>query len=103
MGIEIRECVGDDNIFIFGAKCPEIPEATRRMKEGAKWDGRLVEVVNMIRSGKFGNPVDFEPVLNSIENGKDPTWWRMISPLSLSARRRLTTSSRTRRLGGRNA
>jgi starch phosphorylase len=69
--IEIRECVGDDNIFIFGAKCPEIPEATRRMKEGAKWDGRLVEVVNMIRSGKFGNPVDFEPVLNSIENGKD--------------------------------
>ena len=69
--IEIRECVGDDNIFIFGAKCPDIPEATRRMKEGAKWDGRLVNVVNMIRSGKFGNPVDFEPVLNSIENGKD--------------------------------
>merc|ERR1711935_831575 len=30
--IEIRECVGDDNIFIFGAKCPDIPEATRRMK-----------------------------------------------------------------------
>jgi len=69
--IEIRECVGDDNIFIFGAKCPDIPDATRRMKEGAKWDGRLVNVVNMIRSGKFGNPVDFEPVLNSIENGKD--------------------------------
>ena len=69
--IEIRECVGDDNIFIFGAKCPDIPEATRRMKEGAQWDSRLVSVVNMIRSGKFGNPVDFEPVLNSIENGKD--------------------------------
>jgi glycogen phosphorylase len=69
--IEIRECVGDDNIFIFGAKCPDIPEATRRMKEGAQWDSRLVGVVNMIRSGKFGNPVDFEPVLNSIENGKD--------------------------------
>merc|ERR1712216_586665 len=26
------------------------------------------------------------------------TWWRMISPLSLSARRRLTTSSRTKGL-----
>jgi len=69
--IEIKECVGEENIFIFGAKCPDIPEATRRMKEGAQWDGRLVNVVNMIRSGKFGNPVDFEPVLNSIENGKD--------------------------------
>jgi len=69
--IEIKECVKEENIFIFGAKCPEIPEATRRMKEGAAWDGRLVNVVNMIRSGKFGNPLDFEPVLNSIENGKD--------------------------------
>jgi starch phosphorylase len=69
--IEIKECVGEDNIFIFGAKCPDIPEATRRMKEGAKWDSRLVNVLSMIRSGKFGNPVDFEPVINSIENGKD--------------------------------
>lgn len=69
--IEIKECVKEENIFIFGAKCPDIPEATRRMKEGAAWDGRLVNVVNMIRSGKFGNPLDFEPVLNSIENGKD--------------------------------
>lgn len=24
-----------------------------------------------VRSGKFGPPVDFEPVLNSIENGND--------------------------------
>jgi starch phosphorylase len=69
--IEIRECVGDDNIFIFGAKCPDIPAATRAMQDGAKWDKRLMAVVDMIRSGKFGNPVDFEPVINSIENGKD--------------------------------
>merc|ERR1712216_631687 len=103
MGIEIRECVGDDNIFIFGAKCPEIPEATRRMKEGAKWDGRLVEVVNMIRSGKFGNPVTLSQCLTPSKMARTATWWRMISPLSLSARRRLTTSSRTIRLGGRNA
>lgn len=41
------------------------------MKEGAKWDGRLDAVFRTIRSGKFGNPVDFEPVLNSMENGND--------------------------------
>jgi starch phosphorylase len=28
-------------------------------------------VFKTIRSGKFGNPVDFEPVLNSMENGND--------------------------------
>jgi len=69
--IEIKENVGEENIFIFGAKCHEIADATRRMKEGAQWDHRLVNVVNMIRSGHFGNPVDFEPVLNSIEGGRD--------------------------------
>jgi len=69
--IEIKEHVGEENIFIFGLKCPEIADATRRMKEGASWDGRLKNVCNMIRSGQFGNPVDFEPVLNSIENGQD--------------------------------
>eukprot|EP00284_Hemiselmis_tepida_P013683 CAMPEP_0174937548 /NCGR_PEP_ID=MMETSP1355-20121228/60771_1 /TAXON_ID=464990 /ORGANISM="Hemiselmis tepida, Strain CCMP443" /LENGTH=842 /DNA_ID=CAMNT_0016184403 /DNA_START=3 /DNA_END=2531 /DNA_ORIENTATION=- len=69
--IEIKEHVGEENIFIFGAKNEEIPEATRRMKEGAAWDGRLSKVFSTIRSGKFGNPVDFEPVLNSIENGAD--------------------------------
>ncbi len=69
--IEIKEHVGEDNIFIFGAKCPEIPEATKKMKQGVAWDHRLGEVFKTIRSGKFGNPVDFEPVLNSMENGND--------------------------------
>jgi hypothetical protein len=41
------------------------------MKAGTPWDRRLEEVFKTIRSGKFGNPVDFEPVLNSIENGND--------------------------------
>merc|ERR1712167_249639 len=66
-----KENIGEENIFIFGAKCPDIPEATRRMKEGAPWDGRLENVINMIRSGQFGNPADFEPVITSIENGQD--------------------------------
>jgi len=69
--IEIKEHVGEDNIFIFGAKCPDIPEATKKMKQGVAWDSRLTEVFKTIRSGKFGNPVDFEPVLNSMENGND--------------------------------
>ncbi|KAJ1487587.1 hypothetical protein T484DRAFT_1744944 [Baffinella frigidus] len=69
--IEIKECVKEENIFIFGAKCPEIADATRRMREGAPWDARLTNVFSMIRSGKFGNPADFEPVLNSIEDGRD--------------------------------
>mmetsp|Transcript_76728 Transcript_76728/g.206755 ORF Transcript_76728/g.206755 Transcript_76728/m.206755 type:complete len:495 (+) Transcript_76728:165-1649(+) len=69
--IEIKENVGEDNIFIFGAKCHEIADATRKMKQGTQWDHRLVDVFKTIRSGKFGNPVDFEPVLNSMENGND--------------------------------
>ena len=31
--IEIKENVGEENIFIFGAKCHEIADATRRMIE----------------------------------------------------------------------
>eukprot|EP00281_Chroomonas_sp_CCMP1168_P020312 CAMPEP_0206226596 /NCGR_PEP_ID=MMETSP0047_2-20121206/8180_1 /ASSEMBLY_ACC=CAM_ASM_000192 /TAXON_ID=195065 /ORGANISM="Chroomonas mesostigmatica_cf, Strain CCMP1168" /LENGTH=893 /DNA_ID=CAMNT_0053649703 /DNA_START=88 /DNA_END=2769 /DNA_ORIENTATION=+ len=69
--IEIKEHVGEENIFIFGAKNHEIPDATRKMKNGAPWDNRLQDVFKTIRSGKFGNPVDFEPVLNSIEDGND--------------------------------
>lgn len=38
--IEIKEHVGEDNIFIFGAKNEEIPDATRKMKAGASWDSR---------------------------------------------------------------
>merc|ERR1719253_215460 len=52
--IEIKEHVGEENIFIFGAKNHEIPDATRKMKEGAKWDKRLNDVFSTIRSGKFG-------------------------------------------------
>jgi len=69
--IEIKECVKEENIFIFGAIVPEIADATRKMREGAPWDNRLKNVFSMIRSGKFGDPTDFEPVLNSIEDGRD--------------------------------
>jgi len=69
--IEIREHVGDDNIFIFGAKCHEIVEATQKMHAGAGMDHRMSNVLKLIRSGKFGDPVEFEPLLDSIEHGKD--------------------------------
>lgn len=74
--IEIKEEVGDENIFIFGMTAEE---AERTRKDGynpveiAKNDAELAEALSMIRSGWFseGDRSLFEPIVYALTEGGD--------------------------------
>ena len=71
--IEIKEEVGDDNIFIFGLTTDEV---NRLRSEGYNpldfynSNENLKKVINMINDGYFskGNPDLFKPIVNSLLN-----------------------------------
>lgn len=68
--VEIAEEIGDDNIFIFGAKADEVPRL-RTERAGYKPDPRFNAVVQLIRSGYFGWEDYFGPVMDAITAGGD--------------------------------
>lgn len=65
--VEIREEVGAENFFLFGAKAPEIAKL-RADRQAGKFvpDPRFVEVKNYIKSGAFGD-YDYTELLGSLE------------------------------------
>ncbi|KAG0571982.1 hypothetical protein KC19_VG058800 [Ceratodon purpureus] len=65
--VEIREEVGDDNFFLFGAYAPEIA-GLRADREAGKFvpDPRFEDVKNFIRSGAFGD-YDYSELLGALE------------------------------------
>ena len=74
--IEIREEVGEANIFIFGRNAEEIAEIRRRGYN--PWDyyhanGELRQALDMIDSGYFSldEPGRFRPLIDSLLNGGD--------------------------------
>ncbi|GLC34950.1 Acid phosphatase pho1 [Pleodorina starrii] len=68
--VEIAEEIGDDNIFIFGAKAHEVPRL-RAERRNLRTDERFNHVVGMIRSGHFGWEDYFSPVMDAITSGGD--------------------------------
>ncbi|GLI61446.1 hypothetical protein VaNZ11_003810 [Volvox africanus] len=68
--VEIAEEIGDDNIFIFGAKAHEVPRL-RTERRNYRTDDRFNHVVSMIRSGYFGWEDYFSPVMDAITTGGD--------------------------------
>jgi starch phosphorylase len=73
--VEIREAVGDDNIFIFGLTAAEVKE---RRPNYAPWDvyrsdPELAEALDMIGRGAFssGDAERFRPIVDSLLNGGD--------------------------------
>jgi starch phosphorylase len=74
--IEIREEVGEENIFIFGLDASEVaalrPSYDPREYYGA--NDELRRVLDMIRDGFFspGEPGLFRPVVDSLLDGGDP-------------------------------
>ncbi|GIL74061.1 hypothetical protein Vretimale_4977 [Volvox reticuliferus] len=68
--VEIAEEIGDDNIFIFGAKAHEVSRL-RVERRNYRPDDRFNHVVNMIRSGYFGWEDYFSPVMDAITTGGD--------------------------------
>jgi starch phosphorylase len=74
--IEIRNEVGEDNIFIFGLTAAEVAEA--KVKGYHPWDfyhdnAELRTALDMIASGFFsmGEPGRFKPIVDSLLQGGD--------------------------------
>jgi starch phosphorylase len=67
--VEIRECVGEDNFFLFGITDPEVEPARAERAAGKfKPDPRFVETLEYVRSGVFGET--FEELLGSLEGNE---------------------------------
>jgi starch phosphorylase len=65
--VEIREEVGEENFFLFGATADEVPRLRKERENGLfKPDPRFEEAMQFIRSGAFGS-YDYNPLLESLE------------------------------------
>jgi len=70
--IEIRNEIGEENMFIFGAKAHEIEDLRKKVREGEfPIDPRFQEVIDSIDNGDFGNPKLFEPITNVFRHKND--------------------------------
>lgn len=71
--VEIAEEVGDDNIFIFGATTPEVNEMRAIFRNGDSLEvsENLRSVISTIRSGIFGDPSYFAPLVDDVAAGHD--------------------------------
>jgi len=72
--VEIREEVGEDNIFIFGLTTPEVATLKRTGYRPIDYylrDPELKQAIDMISSGQFspGQPNLFSPTVNSLLQG----------------------------------
>ncbi|CAM6113879.1 unnamed protein product [Calypogeia fissa] len=65
--VEIREEIGEENFFLFGARADDVARL-RKEREAGKFtpDPRFEEAKKYIRSGVFGE-YDYEPLLDSLE------------------------------------
>eukprot|EP00186_Timspurckia_oligopyrenoides_P001892 CAMPEP_0182447844 /NCGR_PEP_ID=MMETSP1172-20130603/20770_1 /TAXON_ID=708627 /ORGANISM="Timspurckia oligopyrenoides, Strain CCMP3278" /LENGTH=876 /DNA_ID=CAMNT_0024644449 /DNA_START=19 /DNA_END=2649 /DNA_ORIENTATION=- len=71
--IEIREEVGDEQIFIFGLLTPDVPPAREALKYGQYKvsDGRLEEAINQIKAGKYCGQDTAGPIVRALEPYND--------------------------------
>ncbi|ESW30618.1 hypothetical protein PHAVU_002G168400 [Phaseolus vulgaris] len=68
--VEIREEVGEDNFFLFGARAEEIAGLRKERAEGKFVpDPRFEEVKAYVRSGVFG-PYNYEELMGSLEGNE---------------------------------
>ncbi|VFQ98226.1 unnamed protein product [Cuscuta campestris] len=65
--VEIREEIGEENFFLFGARAEEVPHLRKQRENGQfKPDPRFEEAKQYIRSGVFGS-YDYTQLLDSLE------------------------------------
>lgn len=65
--VEIRQEIGEENFFLFGAEANEVPKLRKARENGLfKPDPRFEEAKQFIRSGAFGS-YDYNPLLDSLE------------------------------------
>lgn len=67
--IEIRDEIGDENIFIFGTTVDRVEQERKRMHESSYEEympAELREIISEVKNGLLGDPFEFEFLLNSI-------------------------------------
>jgi starch phosphorylase len=73
--VEINEQVGDDNMFLFGMRTPEVAKlrTTYNSREFAAADPEIAAALQMIKSGVFspGDPLRYEPILRALLDYND--------------------------------
>jgi len=77
--VEIYEEVGEENIFIFGARVDEIDELRRKMATSSSEDyapPQLKKVIQAIRLGTFGEKELLMGVIGTIMNNND---WYLVT------------------------
>ncbi|KAK9859846.1 hypothetical protein WJX84_005863 [Apatococcus fuscideae] len=63
--IEIAREIGEDNMFIFGARKEQVPKL-RQERIQLRPDQRFLDTVDLVRSGHFGWEDYFQPLVSSI-------------------------------------
>lgn len=77
--VEIYEQVGKDNIFIFGARIEEIESLKLKMSKSSPEEylsANLKRVIQVIRSGMFGEKDLLMSLISTITNNND---WYLLS------------------------
>ena len=71
--VEIAEEIGEDNMFIFGARIHEVESLRHQLFSGeTKFVGkRLQRVFDAIVTGTFGDVSIIYPTINALADGKD--------------------------------
>ncbi len=66
--IEIGQETGAENIFLFGTLTPQVEDIRHKQVYGGgvEVDSKLEEVLESIRSGNYGSPCIFEPLLGTL-------------------------------------
>ena len=68
--VEIAEEIGEENMFIFGARAEAVPEL-REDRASYKPDGRFLHVIDLVQRGTFGWEDYFKPIIESVTGSED--------------------------------
>jgi starch phosphorylase len=70
--IEIYEEIGDDQIFLFGARAEQVEDLRHVQRyRNVPMNPELQAVIHLIENGTFGESHIFQPLINTITVGKD--------------------------------